>query len=160
MLKNLVIISCLLLSSGHLFSQTEAPSFKGRTSFLFKIGTPEGIGLDLNHYLNNRFSLNLGYGYTGNCHTGTNLYLIKRDHSASSVYTGMQFVLFSDSYVFENFDKKWRGAYIPVGYEYVGKKGFTFQLDLGPCFFEKKYFTHDTPSTYLFWTVKIGITIK
>jgi len=160
LLKNLVILSYILLSPVYLFSQSESSAFKGSTSFLFHLGVPELLGLEINHYLNNRISLNLGLGYTANCHAGTNFYLVERSHSPSSVYTGFQLVLFNDSYVPGGEGEKWRGIYLPLGYEYVGGKGFTFQLDLGPCFFGKKYFTQDTPSTFLFWSIKIGKTIK
>lgn len=160
LLKKIVILSCILLSPVYLFSQSEPSAFKGRTSFLFHLGLPEIGGLEVNHYLNNRLSLNLGLGYTANFHLGTNFYLVERSNSPSSVYTGFKFVGYNDSYVFGGEGEKWLGIYLPLGYEFVGGKGFTFQLDLGPCFFEKKYFTDDTPSAYLFWSVKIGKTIK
>jgi hypothetical protein len=160
LLKKLVLLSWILLSSVYLFSQTESSAFKGRTSFLFDIGSSKIVGLDVNHYLNNRLSLNLGLGYTANFHIGTNFYIIERSHSPSSIYTGLQFVGYNDSYEFGGEGEKWLGIYLPLGYEYVGQKGFTFQLDLGPSFFGKKYFTGDTPSTYFFWSIKVGKTFK
>jgi len=160
LLKKLLILSCILLIPFNLFSQTEASSFKGRTSFLLHLGTPELVGLELGHYLNNRFSLNLGMGVTANCHAGSNFYLFERSHSPSSAYAGFQLVLYNDSYVPTGLGDKWRGICLPFGYEYVGGKGFTFQFDLGPCFFDKKNFTRDAPSTYLFLSLKIGKTNK
>jgi hypothetical protein len=160
LLKKLVFLSYILLSPLYLFSQSESPDYKGSTSLLFHLGVPELVGLEVNHYLNNRLSINLGLGFTLNCHAGSNFYLVERSHSPSSVYTGFQLVLYNDSYVLGGEGEKWRGIYIPIGYEYVGRKGLTFQLDLGPCFFERKYFASDTPSTYFFCSIKIGKTIK
>jgi hypothetical protein len=155
-----VILGIIILSSVNFMAQEDTNDFKGRTSFLLHAGTPEFFGLYLNHYLNNRFSLNAGLGYTSNFHLGTNFYIIERNLSSSSLYAGAQFVSYDDSYEFGGGPDYERhlGVFIPVGYEYVGKKKFTFQIDIGPAFLEKK--SSESKSVFIFFAFKFGITTK
>ena len=50
------------------------------------------------------------------------------------------------------------GIYFPIGYESISKKGFTFQIDIGPNFVNENWEQINTSP--IMGSIKIGITPK
>jgi predicted RNA-binding protein with TRAM domain len=60
-------------------------------------------------------------------------------------------------------DKMWSGVrqfgiYLPVGYQLIGKKGFTLQVDIGPNFVNENWGQINTSP--ILGSIKLGITPK
>lgn len=140
-----LITICLVFSTNlkaqhdSINSQHDSINLGGRPSFYLQIMGPEVLGVHVNIYLGNRISLNGGIGFNVDAHIGTNLYLTKRNQSKGAFYIGTQVCSYR---IFKfNFTGKERqlAFYFPVGYEYIGKKGLSFQVDIGPNIIQKDW---------------------
>ena len=148
---------CPLFSS-HVNAQHDSTKFGGRPSFYIQAIGPEGLGAHVNIFLGNRMSLNGGLGFNLDAHIGTNFYFTKRNRSKGAFYFGTQFCSYR---IFKfNFTGKERqlAVYFPVGYEYIGKKGFSFQVDIGPNIIQKDWGQYN--SSPILASIKIGISPK
>jgi hypothetical protein len=148
---------CLLFFVS-LKAQNDSVKFAGRPSFYLQAWGPEGLGAHFNIYLSNRMSLNAGLGFNIDAHIGTNFYFTKRNKSKGAFYAGTQFCSYR---IFKfNFTGKERqlAIYFPVGYEYIGKKGFSFQIDIGPNIIQKNWGQYN--SLPILASLKIGISPK
>lgn len=153
----LLFTICLLFSM-HLHAQPDTTKYGGRPSFYLQAWGPEGVGVHANVFLGNRMSLNAGLGFNIDAHIGTNFYFTKRNKSKGAFYAGAQLCSYR---IFKfNFDGKERqlAFYVPVGYEYISKKGFSFQVDIGPNMIQKDWGQYNTLPFLA--SLKIGFTPK
>lgn len=162
MKKKLKILGFIVLLFGSytsLLAQFDSTSFKHRTSLLLSINGQEWFGAYVNHYFTNRISANIGVGGLLDAHVGINYYLFKRNKSESAVYVSAQAAACKKFTLFNDTEERQLVIYIPIGYEYVGKKGFTFQIDMGLNFVSKTNWGQPNTRPFLF-SVKIGKTFK
>jgi hypothetical protein len=164
MKKLIVVFGFLILTfSFHkkLAAQSDTLNFKGKSSLLFEMWGPEVIGGYFNYFINNRISANLGIGFDLDFHLGSNLYLIRRNKSRHSIYLSGQIISYNKNTIsFIGIGQapepdRQLGFYLPIGYEYISKKGFTLQIDLGPNFVSRDWDQSNTkPIVFSFKTGK------
>lgn len=133
-----------------LFAQKESINFKGSKSIFLQLFGPEVLGAHFNSNLNNRISVNAGLGLGLAYHLGSNIYFRNTGNSRlSRFYLGFQVFSIRSVNPFGGFNEDRQvGLYIPVGYEYVSKNWFSFQVDLGPNFVEEDWSQYNTGKFY------------
>ena len=121
-----------------LVPQSDSSSSKKELSILGQLWGPEVLGGYVNYYLNNRISINVGFGLNFDAHVGSNIYLVNRNSPAHSFYIGAQAITYNKFFFSGRANTERQvGIYIPLGYEYVARGGFTLQIDVGPNFCER-----------------------
>lgn len=115
-----------------------------RSAFLIQFWGPEILGFHFILNPLNRISINMGLGLFGNMHLGINYYFIDRTRSTSSIYIGSQFALVQKFILFGTGGEGQLGMYIPLGYEYMARNGFIFQVDFGANIIEKDWGQRNT----------------
>lgn len=149
----------LLFNIVHLQGQDLQPEVKRSTSIMLQLWGPEVLGIHINHNISPRVSVNLGVGVLLDAHLGANYYFTNRYQRKSSFYAGAQmayiheFQLFGDS---GGADTQLE-VYLPIGYEYLGRRGFTFQADVGPNFANEDWGQSNNLPFY--GSIKVGISI-
>ena len=127
---------CALLLTSSISAQKDSTNYSGRPGFYAQFIGPEGLGAHVNIFLNNRSSVNFGLGFNLDAHIGSNFYFTKRNEHKSAFYLGAQLC----SYRIFKFDftgkERQVAVYVPFGFEFIGKKGFSFQIDIGPNFIQ------------------------
>lgn len=170
--KILVLFALYLLStwSTTLAAQQKTNSFVQSTSLMGQLFGPEAAGVHLNQNLEKRFSLNVGIGFGLDAHLGFNVYLNNRDIKRFAWFTGLQAYLihevsFGSINIFGDSGSSGRdkrdsqaGLYVPIGFEYIAKNGFTIQLDLGPNFVQHDW--GQTNTAPIMGSFKIGYTFR
>ncbi len=141
-------------------AQNDSLDFYDATGIYVEGLGPSLLGLNANYYLGNRVSFNLGAGINLDLHLGANLYLINRARSNHSLYIGGQICMIRELttplYANISSKKKQTGLFVPLGYEFVGKKGFSVQLECGPNFVNEDYGQMNTkPVVFL---IRLGKT--
>lgn len=159
------IIFFLGLSTNLLMSQGNSDKIKGSSSLMLQVFGPELLGVHYNYYVTYRISINAGIGLNMDVHLGSNFYLKNRSKSSSSLFLGAQIIAYREYHLLGNFfggpdtqHDTQIGLYIPFGYEYLGKKGFTLQVDIGPNFVKEDW--GQTNTIPFFGSLKIGYTFK
>ena len=146
-----ILVFFLLICSDTNSSAQDSTHHKASTYLSAQILGPEVIGFNININLHHRLSLNLGMGINIDFHVGSNYYITDRRKGHHSLFVGAQLTSireFRDS-------KRQLGAYLPLGYEFLGKKGFMFQLEAGPNFV-KDDFGGQTNAHKFNFAVRIG----
>ncbi len=154
----LLAFSLILVMEGH--AQNDSLDFYDATGIYVEGFGPSLFGLNANYYLGNRVSFNLGAGINLDLHLGANLYLINRARSNHSLYISGQVCMIRELtmplYVNISSKKKQTGLFVPLGYEFVGNKGFSVQLECGPNFVNEDYGqTNTKPVVFL---IRLGKT--
>lgn len=155
------IIFFLGLSTNLLMSQENSNKIKGSSSLMLQVIGPEVLGVHYNYYVTYRISINAGIGFNMDVHLGSNFYLKNRSKSSSSLFLGAQIIAYRAFHPFGPYfgdHDTQMGLYIPFGYEYLGKKGFTLQVDIGPNFVKEDW--GQTNTIPFFGSLKIGYTFK
>ena len=165
--KNTMKFKNLLLALAFAFilinetrAQRDTIDFYDASGVHLELLGPALFGVNGNYYLNNRIAFSLGFGFDLDVHLGVNLKLISRERSNHSVYLSTQFCMIRElkKPLYSNLSSgnKQLGLFIPLGYEFVGKNGFTLQLECGPNFVSEDYGqTNTKPVMYL---LRIGKT--
>lgn len=158
----LILIGCLsLITARPVSAQADSTNFAGRANIMLQFWGPELLGVHVNVYLSNRFSLNFGLGFNADFHGGGNYYFSPRNRSSSSFFFGAQFNSIREIQ-FNIFGgnppppERQFGFYIPIGFERVARKNFTFQADVGPNFVMQNWNQANTMG--LMASLKIGLT--
>ena len=154
-----------------LTAQQVNSDIKGSTSLMLQFFGPEALGINLNHNASQRVSLNAGLGADLGIHIGANAYLTDRSLKHFAWYGGVQLYLirefqFSTGNIFgswgssstTNKRESQAGIYFPIGFEYIAKKGFTVQMDVGPNLVGKDW--AQTNTAPIMGSLKIGYTFK
>lgn len=155
-----ITILCLftLLFTTGISAQKDSTNYSGRTGFYAQALGPEGLGANVNIFLNNRSSVNFGLGFNLDAHLGSNFYFTKRHEHKSAFYLGAQLC----SYRIFNFNftgkERQLALYVPFGFEFIGKKGFSFQIDIGPNFIQQDWGQYNTIP--FFGSLKIGFSYQ
>jgi hypothetical protein len=167
-MKNLIVAIWILIFTfsipTKLTAQNDTSSFKSRSSLLFELFGPELMGGYFNYFISNRISANLGIGLDLDFHLGSNIYLVRRNKLRHSIYLGGQIIYYRKSTMsFIGFGGPIKpdhqiGFYLPIGYEYISKKGFTLQIDLGPNFVSRDWDQSNTKP--ILFSFKIGKTFS
>jgi hypothetical protein len=154
---SLVFIVFVFLSAS-AFAQSDSISYKGRGSFYAQFMGPEVAGIHVNIFLSNLVSLNFGAGFNLDAHVGLNCYPLNRTRSASAVFVGVQACTIQ-KFTFD-FSSNTRQfvVYVPVGYEFIGKKGLSLQFDIGPNFAQYNWSQNNTMGFNA--SLRIGISTK
>jgi hypothetical protein len=155
-----LLVSLLFLNTLILRGQALQPEVKGSTSLMLQLWGPEVLGIHLNHNISPRISLNLGVGLLLDAHLGANYYFTNRSHRKSSFYAGAQ-LAYIHEYLFDFWNSRSAATqlevYLPIGYEYLGRRGFTFQADLGPNFVNEDW--DQSNSLPFYGSIKVGISL-
>lgn len=172
-LRNSMIFLVFLVISATdtvLIAQQDTSEIKKSTSLMLQFFGPEVLGIHVNHNASQRISLNAGLGVDLGVHIGANAYLTDRTLKRFAWYGGVQLFLirefqFSTGNIFGSMGSSTRnkretqvGVYIPVGFEYMAKKGFTIQLDIGPNFIKEDWGQNNTAD--ILGSLKIGYTFR
>ncbi|MFK7814281.1 MAG: hypothetical protein AB8B59_17415 [Maribacter sp.] len=164
-----IVISFLSSKENNLLAQS-TKSIEKSTSIMGQLFGPEALGIHLNQNLEKRFSLNIGLGIGLDAHLGFNVYLNNRELKRFAWYCGLQAyliheVVFISGTIFGESDSSGSnkrdsqaGMYIPIGFEFISKNGFTIQLDLGPNFVKKDW--DQTNTAPIMGSLKIGYTFR
>jgi len=104
-------------------------------------------------------------------HLGTNFYLTNRNIKRFAWYGGLQLYLirefqFNTGNIFgsmgssstTNKRESQAGIYFPIGFEYMAKKGFALQIDIGPNIVGKDW--AQTNTAPIMGSFKIGYTFR
>ncbi|MEH0154700.1 hypothetical protein V6R21_11215 [Limibacter armeniacum] len=148
----------LFIIPPNCYAQKESTRVYNSTSIFLQLFGPEFLGVNLNYNINKRASLNLGLGVLLDGHIGTNIYVTDRSYHTSSMYIGTQAALINYNPIFGSSSEMQIGLYIPIGYEYIAKKGFTIQFDIGPNLVRHDWGQANTE--VLNASLKIGTTIR
>lgn len=166
----LMVFSLLSTVENNLQAQQSTNSIVKSTSLMGQLLGPEALGVHVNQNLEKRFSLNIGIGFGLDAHLGFNTYLNNRDLKRFAWYIGAQGyvvheVSFNTGNIFgdsetssSNKRDSQIGLYIPIGFEYIAKKGFTLQLDIGPNFVKNDWDQINTAP--IMGSLKIGYTFR
>lgn len=160
----LFLFLCLKQSLGQDSKPTE-PTLKNSVSLCFSLFGPEYVGSYINYYLSNRVSVNGGLGFNLDFHVGMNYYFSKRETRGSSFYLGLQATRYRryDILNFLNLTKTepltQLGLYLPIGFEYAGRKGIVFQFEAGPNFVSDQWYGNDNRLGYNTFPVMISFKI-
>lgn len=154
-----------------LIAQQDNSDTKRSTSLMLQFFGPEALGIHVNHNATKRISLNLGLGADLGIHIGANAYLTNRNLKRFAWYGGLQLYLirefqFTPGDIFgsmgssstKNKRESQVGIYFPVGFEFIAKKGFTLQMDLGPNLVQKDW--AQTNTAPILGSFKIGYTFR
>lgn len=153
-----ILISIIAVFKNRLSAQNVIPDLKGSTSLTGQLWGFEAVGLNLNHNINHRISINAGLGVVLDLHVGTNIYLSNRKKKKTSLYIGAQFGSIKQISLFGSSDKSQLGVYLPIGFEYIALKGFTIQVDIGPNFVKEDWIQINTFP--VLGSLKIGYTFR
>ncbi len=172
--RNFVALLTLLTISAtqtFLIAQQVNSDIKGSTTLMLQFLGPEVLGVHINHNSTNRISLNIGLGADLGIHIGTNAYLTDRNLKHFACYGGLQLYLirefqFSIGNTFgsmgssstSNKRESQGGIYLPIGFEYIAKKGFSLQIDIGPNLVGKDW--AQTNTAPIMGSLKFGYTFK
>ena len=131
----------------------------GSAGFYAQAFGPEVLGIHVNINAGGKASINFGIGGNLDYHLGLNYYFGNRHFSKSTIYAGLQVASIRE-FLFFGSDGHERqiGLYIPIGYEYVAKKGFSLQIDVGPNFVGENWEQSNTQ--IIQGSFKIGYVIK
>ena len=156
----LILILLLSAMSVQLKAQVDTLDFFDATGVHVELMGPSLVGINFNYYFGNRLSTNLALGANLDVHLGANFYLISRERSRHSVYISAQLCMIRQLslplYKDISARNKETGLYIPLGYEFIGKKGFTLQLECGANFVSQDFGqTNTKPVVFL---MRIGKT--
>ena len=168
----ILLIFTLTATQTHIKAQQDFKDIKKSTSLMLQFFGPEALGIHLNHNVTKRISLNLGLGADLGIHIGTNAYLTDRNLKRFAWYGGLQLYLirefqFTNLAIFGSVNggsstahkkESQFGLYIPIGFEYVAKKGFTLQFDMGPNFVANDW--GQTNTAPIMGSLKIGYTFR
>ena len=164
------LILFIVSATETMIAQQTKDDTEKSTSLMLQFFGPEALGIHINHNASQRFSLNLGLGAGLDAHIGLNAYLTKRDLKRFAWYGGLQVFIIREVQLISgnlfgsmgssttNKRESQVGVYIPIGFEYIAKKGFTIQLDVGPNFVKDDWGQTNTAS-YM-GSLKIGYTFK
>ncbi len=155
-----ILFSTILIAifTNTLSAQNTVPDLKGSTAVVGQLWGIETIGLNINHNINHRVSINAGLGILLDLHLGANLYLTNRTKKKTSFYIGTQVGLIRQISIFGSSDESQLGIYAPIGFEYIALKGFTILVDIGPNFVKEDW---DQISTFpIMGSLKIGYTFR
>ncbi len=148
--RNIAVVLALFINSAtetFMIAQEDSNHTKKSTSLMLQFYGPEVLGVHVNHNASKRISLNLGLGVDLDLHLGTNAYLTDRDLKRFAWYGGgqMYWIRKTEGFINTDFfgsmstgsyttDKRESqvGVYFPIGFEYIARKGFTIQADVGP----------------------------
>lgn len=168
---SLLIFFTISATQTFLTAQQVNSDIKSSTSLMLQFFGPEALGIHINHNSTKRISLNIGLGADLGIHIGTNAYLTNRNQKHFAWYGGLQLYLirefqFSSGNLFGNMEststknkrESQAGIYLPIGFEYIAKKGFTFQIDVGPNFVREDW--AQTNTAPIMGSLKIGYTFK
>ncbi|NNF18820.1 MAG: hypothetical protein HKN61_03515 [Flavobacteriaceae bacterium] len=153
-------------------TSAQVDSIKGSSSLMLQFWGPELLGLSLNYNVNPSFSLNAGIGLNIDMHLGANYYLLDRTKSRSSLYVGGQLVYYRELEDFLGLDfgslydtsentyngDTQIGLYLPIGYEFLGRRGFTAQAEIGYNLVGKDWDQGNTLP--LIGAIRIGYTFR
>ena len=149
----------VLSSMSNLLAQRDTTPFHNRTSLLLSFAGQEWVSIYGNFYINNRVSVNAAFGIISDAHLGVNYYLLKRHKHYGSFYIGAQIANFSQFLLFSDANERQTGFYFPLGFEYIDRRGLTFQIDVGPnSVATREWGQHNTRPILL--SVKLGKTFK
>lgn len=155
-----LVLALPLLFVAEGLAQNDSLDYYDATGIYVEALGPSLLGLNANYYLGNRVSFNLGAGINLDIHLGANLYLINRARSNHSLYISGQVCMIRElttpMYVNISSKKKQTGLFVPLGYEFVGRKGFSMQVECGPNFVNEDYGqTNTKPVVFL---IRLGKT--
>ena len=172
----LLILFGVSATETFIIAQQDSSHIKKSTSLMLQFLGPEALGIHVNHNASKRISLNLGIGANLDAHLDVNAYINDRDLSSFSFYGGLQVYLlrefrFSTGNIFGSMGSSSSmgssttnkrelqvGLYIPVGVEYIAKKGFSIQLDIGPNFIGEDW--GQTNTAPIMGSLKVGYTFR
>lgn len=158
--RGLLALALPLLFVTEGLAQNDSLDYYDATGIYVEVLGPSLLGLNANYYLGNRVSFNLGAGVNLDIHLGANLYLINRARSNHSLYISGQVCMIRElttpMYANISSKKKQTGLFVPLGYEFVGKKGFSVQLECGPNFVNEDY--GQTNTKPLVFLIRLGKT--
>ncbi len=172
-LRNSMIFLVLLLVSATktpVIAQQATSETKKATSLMLQFFGPEALGIHVNHNASQRVSLNAGLGADLGVHIGANAYLTDRTLKRFAWYGGVQLYVIREFQFYAgnifgstgssagNKRETQIGVYIPVGFEYMAKKGFTLQLDIGPNLIKEDW--GQTNTAIIMGSLKIGYTFR
>jgi len=165
-----LLILFVVSATETMIAQQDKGDTENSTSLMLQFFGPEALGIHLNHNVSQRFSLNLGLGVGLDAHLGLNAYLTNRDLKRFAWYGGLQVYLIREVQFISvdifgsmgssttNKRESQVGVYVPLGFEYIAKKGFTIQMDVGPNFVRDDWSQTNTAS--FMGSLKIGYTFK
>ena len=161
MTKAVVFLVTLLFvlphgGSAQRLTQSDSTSSDKKVSLMGQLWGPEILGGHLNFFLHDRLSINFGIGLNFDTHIGSNVYLKNRNSSARSLYVGAQVIHYRQFLLSGSNAETQLGIYLPLGYESVSSRGFTFQIEVGPNFVSKDW--SQTNTLPLIASVRIGKT--
>ena len=153
-----LVVFIFIIFQTNVFAQ-DSLSIAGKTAIYGQLFGPEVLGIHFNVNTGKKTSLNFGIGVNVDVHAGMNYYFKKRQLSGSSAYAGFQVASIRDIIIFGSGDhSRQAGLYIPIGYEYNAKKGFSLQIDIGPNFVSEDW---SQGNTYVInGSIKLGFLIK
>ena len=141
-----------------VFAQGSISDVRGSTSLFGQLYGIEVLGISVNHNINNRFSINGGFGVGPTFHLGGNFYFNRKPEKKTSFFVGAQAGYIREAFLFGGFGDSQLAVYIPIGFEYIAAKGFTIQIDLGPNFTKEDWGQANTLPFY--GSLKIGYTFR
>ena len=171
--RNIAIFLVLLALSATktlINAQQNSKDVKESTSLMLQFFGPEALGIHINHNVMPRVSLNLGIGFDLDAHLGFNAYFSNRELKRLALYGGLQVYLIRKVQFFTgnvfgstgssstNKRDSQVGLYLPIGFEYIAKKGFTIQLDVGPNIVRNNW--NQTNTGIVMGSFKIGYTFR
>jgi len=141
-----------------VFAQTENSDLRSNKSVYFQIGGQQVIGVHVNGFISERFSLNGSLGILLDISIGSNYYIVKKENIGNHMYLGLRFAAIKEVVFGSLLSGNWIfGIHIPIGYELLSKSGFALQLEAGPNF--SKDLGQRNTQPFLV-TLKIGFTPK
>jgi len=142
-----------------MLAQNSISDVRGSTSLFGQLYGIEVLGISVNHNINNRFSINGGFGIGPTFHLGGNFYFNRKPEKKTSFYIGTQVGSIREAYLLgSGFGDSQLAVYFPIGFEYIAAKGFTIQIDLGPNFTQEDWEQANTLPLY--GSLKIGYTFR
>lgn len=113
--------------------------FSGRFAMFAQISGHPVLGASANVFIIPHLSLNAGIGLVGH-HFGANIYLLRRAAITKLCpYVGFQRVYVREvSFLSDSHRHQW-GWFLPLGLEFIARKGVSMQFELGSDFFATDY---------------------
>lgn len=162
----IILFFIFIIMQGSLLAQ-KTSDLNGSVSTLVQILGPELLGGYFNVNVNKRISVNAGLGVNLDAHLGSNVYLTNRINSLSALYTGVQLIYLREFTLIDicfygscssGNPETQIGTYIPFGFEYIARRGFTIQLEAGLNFVQEDWGQRNTAP--FLWLLRIGHTFK
>ncbi|MDM9631613.1 hypothetical protein [Robiginitalea aurantiaca] len=155
---NRCVILVILLIQGALFAQDRTSGIAGSASLLGQLGGAEALGVHLNYNINQKFSVNAGFGVGFSCHAGANYYFNRKPAKKAFFYIGAQVGSIREWNFLGDWGDRQAIVYVPIGFEFMAHKGLTLQIDAGPNIAAENW--SQTNTGVISASLKIGYTFR